>query len=444
MVNNNGLDDGLDERLPSPTWFDHVLVRARIGGSTYWLDGTFPPVARPSDTPIIPYRWVLPLSERGSSIERQTWSPAEVPNLLTLFELDARAGFDLPARIVTTTILRGLPGLQQQVQFSALTPAQLLSGMRQSLIGDTWQTIESAEWRFDEDSQASVLVISGTGAVEWDDDSDGMKELALPGGGFNPPERRIRPAEQNQDLPFYNEPSFTCYVTTVRLPQSTRAENWAFNTSLNTRMFGRNFYRVFEMRDGAVRMVRGSRVEQLEIDPDTARRDNARIGGFDNSMAWITYNPAFRTPSHQSGTRVPATFEIDWTDENVPCLASRAVSNVSPNVPTAAPGQPVRARGNIANLISYMDYPVEALRTGAQGTTRVKLAVDESGIVTGCSTLASSGHEILDQATCNLLRSRAVFTPARDADGRPVPDTVNSPPIRWSIQGPVPPPADPK
>src|SRR3546814_6282045 len=48
LANNSGGDDGLDERLPNPGMFDHVLVRARIDGKTYWLDGTLPPVDRKS------------------------------------------------------------------------------------------------------------------------------------------------------------------------------------------------------------------------------------------------------------------------------------------------------------------------------------------------------------------------------------------------------------
>src|SRR3546814_5700852 len=32
LANNSGGDDGLDERLPNPGMFDHVLVRARIDG----------------------------------------------------------------------------------------------------------------------------------------------------------------------------------------------------------------------------------------------------------------------------------------------------------------------------------------------------------------------------------------------------------------------------
>jgi transglutaminase-like putative cysteine protease len=322
LASNSGADDGLDSRLPSPGMFDHVLVRARIDGSDYWLDGTLPPVAGPSEDPAIPYRWTLPLTARGSSIQPLKWRLPETPDEISLYEIDARAGFAEPARITSTKILRGIAGLQQQVQFSGLTPAQMLAGLREQLIGDMWQSVDDAKWRYDERAQASILTISGTGTVDWDDDGGGERSLALPGGGFNPPEKRVRPAGQDQDAPYYTDPEFSCHVTTVRLPQSTRPSHWSFNSSFDARMFGRNFYRAFELRDGAIRMVRGSRVEQPEIDSATAKRDNARIAAFDNSMAWITYKPSRRGPEPKSGMTVSATYEMDWTAAKVPCLAS--------------------------------------------------------------------------------------------------------------------------
>ncbi|HKQ94640.1 MAG TPA: DUF3857 domain-containing protein, partial [Aestuariivirgaceae bacterium] len=235
LVNNAGADDGLNERLPSPWMFDHVLVRARINGAHYWLDGTLPPVAEPSATPVMPYRWALPLTARGSSIQQLEWRPAERPDEVNLYEIDARAGFDQPARITSTTIVRGIRGLQQQVQLSALTPAQLLNGIRQQG-GDTWQTIDDAQWRYDLRAQASVLTISGIGTVDWRDDGNGARSLILPGGGFNPPPRRVRPAGQNQDVPYYNEPNFSCHVTTVRLPGTPQAFHWSFNTGIDNRI----------------------------------------------------------------------------------------------------------------------------------------------------------------------------------------------------------------
>lgn len=326
LVSNAGADDGLEDRLPNPGIFDHVLVRARINGSHYWLDGTLPSVAEPSSAPILPYRWTLPLTAQGGSIQQLEWRPSERPQEVTLYEIDARAGFDQPARITQTTIVRGIAGLQQQVQLSALTPAQLLNGLRQQGGGGTWQTIDDAQWRYDVGAQASILTISGPGTVDWDGVGNGARSLTLPGGGFNPPERRSRPTEQNQDVPYYNEPTFNCYVTTVRLPETTQASRWSFNTSFDTRFFGRNYYRAFELRDGAIRMVRGSRVEQRELDAAAARRDNARIGSFDNTMASISYDPTRDRSKTASGTRVPATYEIDWTADQIPCLSSAAVN----------------------------------------------------------------------------------------------------------------------
>lgn len=324
LASNAGVDDGLDERLPSPRLFDHVLVRARIDGDAFWLDGTLPPVMAPSSAPIMPYRGVLPLTAAGATIEPIEWRPFERPQDLTLFEIDARSGFDEPARIINTTIRRGITGLQEHVQFSGLTPSQLLNGFRQQLIGDTWQTIDDVEWRYDTDAEASILTISGTGAVDWDDDGDGARSLSLPGGGFSPPERRVRAAEQDQSLPFANEPEYDCRVTTVRLPEEASDQFWSFNSTYDVRLFGQNYYRAFEKRDGAIRMVRGFRVEQHEIDAATARRDNARIAGFDNSMAWIYFDSERRSREADRGHSVPATYEIDWTASDVPCLATRA------------------------------------------------------------------------------------------------------------------------
>lgn len=324
LVSNSGRDDGFDARLPNPGLFDHVLVRARIDGSDYWLDGTLPAVAGPSARPLLPYEWVLPLGRQGYALDHIQFRPPQTPDEVNVFEVDARAGFDAPARITSTTVLRGIKGLEQQVQLSGLTEAQLLSAIRQTLTGDTWQTIDAAKWHYERKSRASVLTISGMGTIDWEKEDGGVRWHRLPGGGFHPPEKRVRTAEQDQQAPFYNEdPTFTCYVTTVRLPSATKTEHWSFNSSFDARLFGRNYYRAFGHREGSISMVRGSRIEQREIDAAAAKRDNARITSFDNSMAVITYDPTRRSDSI-SGAYVPATYEIDWTSNEVPCLATSA------------------------------------------------------------------------------------------------------------------------
>jgi transglutaminase-like putative cysteine protease len=322
LARNAGPDDGFDLRLPNPALFDHVLVRATIDGISHWLDGTLPVVATASTTPDFPYRWVLPLTQGGSELEHLAWQPSAKPDTLSLYEIDARSGLDVPARIVTTSIKRGPEALVEYLQLSAYTPDQMLQAFRSNLTGDSsWNSIDSVRYRFDVAQRASVLEIAGTGPLDWDSDgSDGSRSMSLPGGGFSPPGRRQRADDQDQTAPFYDPPGFSCHVTTVRVPVETRLENWRFNSTFDTKLYGRVYYRTFDRRDGSVRMIRGSRTEQVEIDRAQAERDNARLARFDNSMAWLTYDPSQAVPMRTASETVPATYESDWVSVSDACM----------------------------------------------------------------------------------------------------------------------------
>lgn len=79
-----------------------------------------------------------------------------------------------------------------------------------------------------------------------------------------------------------------------------------------------------------------------------------------------------------------------------------------------------RIRGDI----SRRDFPRDAYRAGASGTTFVRLLIGTDGRVSQCTIDESSGHAALDALTCDLMRKRFLYEPARDAQGRPVPETV--------------------
>lgn len=322
LASNNGTDDGLDQRLPSPAMFDHVLVRANIGSQTYWLDGTLPGVFGASAEPLLPYRWVLPVSSEGSALEGVPFAPPSLPLEMGLYEIDAREGFDSVARLVSTTVSRGVRAIAQYNQLSTLSKDQLLAGFRANLAGSgQWDEIRSVEYQFDPETKASILTIEGTGQVDWDDDGDGAYSLSLPGGGFSPPSRRQRPSDQDQSAPYYSEPSYTCYATTLRLPDETSLKNWGFNSVFDTMMFGRLYYRMMEKRDDrTIRMVRGYRIERQEITPVTARKDNDRIANFDNSKANVYFDPTNEMKAWGQLSPVPATYEIGWLGADAPCL----------------------------------------------------------------------------------------------------------------------------
>src|SRR5262249_27496236 len=93
---------------------------------------------------------------------------------------------------------------------------------------------------------------------------------------------------------------------------------------------------------------RGSRIEEPEIDAARAKRDNDRIAAFDNSMGWITYDPTRRKASVGNGETVPATYDFDWTANDVPC-ASR------PGQPKAAQATAPPADTEPATANEYLD-----------------------------------------------------------------------------------------
>jgi protein TonB len=55
----------------------------------------------------------------------------------------------------------------------------------------------------------------------------------------------------------------------------------------------------------------------------------------------------------------------------------------------------------------------------------VRYVVGTDGRVSGCRVTRSSGHAELDATTCRLIEQRFRYRPARDAAGRPVPETVS-------------------
>lgn len=91
-----------------------------------------------------------------------------------------------------------------------------------------------------------------------------------------------------------------------------------------------------------------------------------------------------------------------------------------------------RARASVVGVFSTDDYPQSAIRNGEQGTTGVTLTIGPDGRVSSCDVTASSGSSALDNATCNIIRRRTRFEPARDEAGNPVSDTVTQR-IRWEL-----------
>lgn len=327
LVNSAG-GDGIDRYLPSPMVFDHIVVEANVAGRAVWLDGTRTGDSRLLSEPVTPYRWVLPLSAAGEALVERKPVPARLPLVVETFDIDARAGTDTPAKTHFKRILRGDDGLAARAQLALLSAQTATEALKSGLRNEGgWLSVDRAEWNWDEKTAALTLDFTGTTKLDWTKyDDPGAVGWTIFGYGFFPPDRRERPADQDQTLPWAIDfPRFKCIATTLRLPPAPPGLTWDHSgNSMNTRIEGFTYWRMAELKDGIFRMIRSTRSDGPEISATEAARANAAIAGFDNNTASVFMaRKAHPAPMRQVPVdlikEVPVADTVDWTAEDTLC-----------------------------------------------------------------------------------------------------------------------------
>jgi TonB family protein len=128
------------------------------------------------------------------------------------------------------------------------------------------------------------------------------------------------------------------------------------------------------------------------------------------------------------GGRPPVTHAVPGAREGVERLlacaeAARAALPVAEQLP----------RATLTTYFTSGDYPREAVRARQQGAVRLWLRINAEGRVSDCRILQSSGTPLLDETTCNILRERARYTPAHNAQGQPVESFDGDYTINWRL-----------
>lgn len=129
---------------------------------------------------------------------------------------------------------------------------------------------------------------------------------------------------------------------------------------------------------------------------------------------------------------------VHFVPEEIAIVAPDGVrlkcAGVAPPPPPPAPQHPGGATpiDPLYTLISSDDYPTSAFVKGEQGQVHYKLTIASTGVVTDCTIVQSSGSTALDEATCRIIKQRAKFFPAKDANGTPIADTYDSS-LSWKL-----------
>lgn len=214
LVNvDNG--DGMDERLPMVSLFNHVIVRATIDGKAYWLDGTRTGDSRLDriDTP--DFGWGLPLVADATLVRLVPAQP-EQPLSDRVLKIDARQGISLPAPAEFEAIYRGDAAYNLYIASTNVTPAD-----RERRQRDFWKkdypflTIKSVSGTYDPDRREYRLLMKGDATLDWEDGVYWLSDVDLGDSSVT----FEREEKEHQTAPFpVNFPYFHRSTQTILLP----------------------------------------------------------------------------------------------------------------------------------------------------------------------------------------------------------------------------------
>jgi len=296
LVNSTG-GDGTDQRLPTPAAFDHVLVRATVGSKRYWLDGTRLGDRHLKDLAPPPSRWALPLSGGQVELEAIIPVPPLHPQLSTVLDVDASAGFDVPAKVRVEQVVRGDAAIGFQTRLSALSPDDAERGLKAYWREqNSWVEPATVGWRFDEAQNLVVLTMAGEGKPDWEGDDKEGRSLDIYKAGFTPPNEHRRPKEQDQATPWLTDfPTYKRWTTLIRLPPETARWQWGYSAKpVREHLGGVSYWRDASLENGVVRTTMSSRVFAPEISAAEAQEINTRLPAFDNKISRVFQEDSVR------------------------------------------------------------------------------------------------------------------------------------------------------
>ncbi len=308
--------DGLDSRLPMVGAFDHVLVRARVGGRTYWMDGT-----RTGDTSLdrlaVPaFGWGLPLLPKGAALVRMMPEPLQIPSHLLDIRIDATAGLTVPAPAKVEAILRGDGAVGVNLGL-----ASLAGDARDRALREYWKThfdfidIQSASATFDKGKGELRLAMTGLAKMDW---SRGQYETDHTGVGY--PADFSRDPGPDRDAPFaVAYPYFTKTVETILLPPGFANLTGGANAALDETIAGVEYRRKAVLADNVFTVEKTER----SIVPEFPAKDAAAAQVALRALAETAV--AIRIPSNYERTEQEVSASLATTPTTATAFVDRAV-----------------------------------------------------------------------------------------------------------------------
>jgi tetratricopeptide (TPR) repeat protein len=297
---NTAQGDGLDERLPTMDAFDHVAVRARIAGKSYWLDGTRIGDVDLDGLPTPNFHWMLPVQAAGGVLERLQPAAYAEPHIESHMQLDATAGLDAPAQAHVVYIFRGDEGLAIQQSLESVSKSDLDRNLRQ-FWRNAMRWIEPKDVTFSHDDSHNVTItMDGAATMNWSksgEDRDFFVEDSNIGSEIN----IQREPGPNHNAPFATAyPLYVKHTTTVLLPNKGAGFQLANNAPVNQVVAGTEYRRTATLQDGKAQIETSVRALAPEFPASEAQSAAATL------RQWSLYAVAIRSSA------ALGRFGADW------------------------------------------------------------------------------------------------------------------------------------
>lgn len=274
---NTIFSDAVPGMVPMPGAFDHVIVRADIGGMPYWLDGTSAGtrLANIANTP--PYSHALPVRAAGAELQAVEPRLPAVPELTMQITLDQRGGVEIPTIATVVTRISGAPASNL-----AATIGQMSDDQREQLIDSMAANAQLGALtptgggvEIVEEDGVVALTVTGLIGSPWKREGARMRHDLdmLPASDYELSADRARPAWK--DIPVaMGFPSLVESEITILLPENGEGFALRGRPDAQVAFSGEHIVRHVELAGG--RLIARERLESLGGELPASEVANAR------------------------------------------------------------------------------------------------------------------------------------------------------------------------
>ena len=287
---NTMFGDAVPDMVPMPGAFDHVIVRADIGGTPYWLDGTSTGtrLANIGNTP--GFRHALPIRAEGADLQAIEQRLPALPDMAIIITLDQRGGVDIPAIATVTTRLSGAAASNLAASIGQMSEdqrAETLDALAANSPVGALLPMDGALEVVEEDGIVNFTV-TGLITSPWSREGARMRHdlSMLPAADYEFTADRARPAWQ--DIPVeLGRPSLVQSEVTILLPENGEGFELRGRADTEAAFGGERIVRHVELAEGRLLAREMLASHGGELPASEVARARTQVARASNSLPFL-------------------------------------------------------------------------------------------------------------------------------------------------------------